>query len=160
MSELMMRDKFESSVLKHYAQLMANAFLLTQDVDEAKDLVQDTLVKAWRYYPTFEDDNFKSWILTICKRVFIDSLRKKNRRPQGNPIEYCVDQPFYELDEGFSDQTLSTLNRLNPKHRTITLMVLVHGYSHAETAKVLSVPTTTIKSALRSVREKFKATYL
>ncbi|WP_426327963.1 RNA polymerase sigma factor [Pedobacter sp. R-06] len=70
---------------QHREMLDAFAFKFTHDIDDAKDLTQDTLVKAFRFYAKFDEGtNFRGWLYTIMRNTFINSCLQRNRKQKCN----------------------------------------------------------------------------
>lgn len=71
-------DQFTSIVPKHDYELRNFAMRFTRDLDEANDLIQDTMVKAIRYIGHFQDGtNLKAWLFTIMRNTYINTYRKE-----------------------------------------------------------------------------------
>ena len=74
---------FNSTQLPYYNQLYKTALRMTRSVHEAEDLLQETFLKAYRYYDGFEEGtNLKAWLFRIMKNNFINSYRKRKIEPQ------------------------------------------------------------------------------
>ena len=85
--------EFIKNLLSIQCNMLSYARLLTSDIDDARDLTQDTTLKAianWRKY--IDNTNFKGWILTIMRNIFINQYRKMSRCPMVNDT---TDSQFY-----------------------------------------------------------------
>ena len=81
-SDLEKRDIFNNEFMVHIDALYNFAFKLTLDEDEAKDLLQDTCMKAFRFIDSFEKGtNAKAWLFRILKNNFLNDYRKKSKTP-------------------------------------------------------------------------------
>tara|TARA_R100001143_G_scaffold61946_2_gene63950 strand:+ start:174 stop:644 length:471 start_codon:yes stop_codon:yes gene_type:complete len=150
------RVEFEKHMSECSSLVMANAMMLTQNEDDAADLVQDTWLKAWKYYYRFDGDNFIGWVLTICKRLFIDNYRKASRRPDISILE-DFNHPLYEVDHGFSDEVRRALSQLSNRDRVAFMLVFIHGYSYKEAAIIIDIQENTFKGLIHRTRNKLKA---
>ncbi len=91
-----------STQLPYSDQLLRTAIRMTRSHDEAEDLLQETYLKAYRYYDKFEEGtNLKAWLFRIMKNNFINDYRKRQNLPQ--------QFEFDELQDGFED---SIINRV------------------------------------------------
>ena len=140
------------------------ALRLTNNQEAAKDLVQETSMKAFRYREKFQvGTNFKGWIATIMRNTFITGYRKnlKNR---------TVSEPVEELAYGLESTTiLSNQAEVNLRLQELmkmfdeisdlyTVPFLLHyrGYEYQEIAEQLQLPIGTIKSRIFTARQKMK----
>ena len=81
-SEVKKVQVFESEFMPHIDSMYNFAYRLTFDEDEAKDLVQDTYLKAYRFINSFQEGtNAKAWLYRILKNSFINDYRKKSKQP-------------------------------------------------------------------------------
>ncbi|WP_436535293.1 sigma-70 family RNA polymerase sigma factor [Actinoplanes sp. HUAS TT8] len=126
----------------------------------AEDLVQETMLRAWRHLDTVpeEDENARRWLFTVARNVAIDSLRRKRARPP--------EVDLLDTDTAFVDCTVETvvavdalrrgIRGLSSMHRRILSELYVQGRTAGETAERLGVPIGTVKSrahyAMRSLR--------
>ena len=86
---------FENEAIPHLDALKSFALKMTNDLDEADDLVQDTMLKAFRFFDKFEKGtNCKAWLFQIMKNSFINNYRKVSKEP--NKVDYEDVQNFYE----------------------------------------------------------------
>ena len=128
---------------------------LLRDEDRARDLVQDTVVKAMsaREVPT-DGDAFRVWLFRILKNTFIDQARR-NRPMYLNPVDLETDVG----DDGWKEErqitviaVRSAFAELSESHRNVLALVDVAGMSYAEAADILDVPTGTIMSRVARAR--------
>jgi RNA polymerase sigma-70 factor (ECF subfamily) len=141
------------------------AMMLTANKDDAQDLLQDTTLKALDNQDKYVDNvNFKGWVLTIMRNIFINNYRKIVRS------QTIIDQTqdLYHLnlsqDSGFDvpDRTYSikeinkAINRLN-KDLRIPFSMFLAGYKYNEVAEILSVPLGTVKSRIFFARQELQA---
>lgn len=141
---------------------------LTGNAAEAEDLVQDTLVRAWRAVGRFDGEHPRAWLLTILRNTHRNSHRR--RRPDLVHEAHTLPgaRPAFGADAHASpeelvlDRTLAApLERavasLDPRFRTVLLLIDVDGLSYAETARALSIPVGTVMSRLSRARARVRA---
>lgn len=143
---------------EHAAALWRWCLRLTgNDHARAEDILQETLLRAWRSSPAESAGSLRSWLFRVARNLAIDEWRTKRSR-----TEYPVaDLPDSGHDDG-TDELLLTwvvaeaLTRLSPEHRAVLQECYFRGASVAEAARRLDVPEGTVKSrthyALRSLR--------
>jgi RNA polymerase sigma-70 factor, ECF subfamily len=163
---------FEIEVLKHSAALKSFALKMTNDDDDAEDLVQDTLLKAFRFFDKFEKGtNSKAWLFQIMKNSFINNYRKTSREP--NKVDYEDVQNFYETikadevkskhseNDAFSDvlddDIANALAILPDDFRTIVFLSDIEGYTYEEISDFMDCPIGTVRSRLHRARKMLYA---
>ncbi|MFI6075689.1 sigma-70 family RNA polymerase sigma factor [Actinoplanes sp. NPDC051343] len=128
----------------------------------AEDLVQETMIRAWRSLESVPADSHGSrrWLLTVARRVAIDSARRRQARPaEAGPVDA---ERIASVDDTteivvLADSWRNAVHRLSDTHRTILSELYFQGRSLDETARTLGIPLGTVKSrahyAVRSLRE-------
>lgn len=142
-------------VLKHVPALRAYARSLTNQHDDADDLVQTTLMKAISNIAKFQPGtNLRAWLFTIMRNTFLTDLRKRAReRPA---VMDCasslpVSDPVH--DEHIMGQRLmQAISRLPHHYREILLLVVVIGESYEEAARICDCAIGTVKSRVNRAR--------
>src|ERR671932_1011379 len=90
------RARFEDEALQHLDALYRTALRMTRNPSDAEDLVQDALVRAYRFYDRFEPGtNFRAWLFKILTNTYINSYRRKQGRPQESSLEDTEDFFLY-----------------------------------------------------------------
>jgi RNA polymerase sigma-70 factor (ECF subfamily) len=157
--------KFEDIAYEHMDALYSTALRMTRNPQEAEDLVQDTYLRAYRFYDKFQQGtNFRAWIFKILTNTFINRYRKKVRTPQKVDLEKVAfgiesDEEFEDpvewesYDEEtysdlFDDKVKDALEKLSQEFRMIILLADVEGMSYKEIAKIANVPIGTVMSRL------------
>ncbi len=131
---------------------------LTRDPAVADDLVQETMVRAWKSMDRLnESTSAKSWLITILRRENARRFERKRLQPSGIPTE--------ELPAGRREYDTSTeafalrraLERLPEKYREPLLLQIIHGYSQKEIAEQLGISSAGVGTRLFRAREKLRA---
>jgi|SRR5215217_4539878 len=142
--------EFNSLVLHHSESLKPFAISLTRDYEEAKDLCQETLYKAFAYREKYEHGtNVKAWLFTIMRNIFINSYRR-NIRKKAVVDTITYSQPSYVPS---SDITIklkeieAAIHRL-PSVFKVACILYLEGYKYHEIAFTLNEPLGTIKSRI------------
>lgn len=155
--ELLIRQLFQ----EHGGALLAYATRLMGERTLGEDVVQETLIRAWRNPERLTEDrgSVRGLLFTITRNIAIDRHRARQARP-GEVAETIASTPV-ERDHADavvdSMVVLSALNTLSPEHRDVLHQIYFQGRSVEETAQSLGVPAGTVKSrsyyALRRLRE-------
>jgi len=168
----MSRSDFDAEVLPQLDLLYRVALRFTRDPVRAEDLVQDTMVKAYRSWEQFTPGtSARAWLLAILRNTFINAYRRQQREPVAVDPEILESQlqrqPGEDSDpEGeffdriVDDRILQALDDLPPEFREVMILSDVEGLSYAEITDALGIPTGTVKSRLfRARRLMQKALY-
>jgi RNA polymerase sigma factor (sigma-70 family) len=147
------------------------AYRLTLDPDDAKDLLQDTYLKAFRFIDSFQQGtNAKAWLFRILKNSFINDYRKKSKEP--SKVDYQEVETFYNsedvdrqitpdlrveaLQDMIGDEISTALNALDVDFRTVIILCDLEGFKYEEMAKILDIPIGTVRSRLHRARNLLK----
>jgi RNA polymerase sigma-70 factor (ECF subfamily) len=147
--------------VEHRNALFGFLTKLTGDRHRAEDLVQETMVRAWRNLETLESGtSARPWLLTVARRLTIDAHRARMARPaeiQDEELAYAA------TDDDPIERNLTALDvrqamhNLTPSHRDVLVEMYYHSLSVAEIAEKLGIPEGTVKSrahyALKSLRQ-------
>jgi RNA polymerase sigma factor (sigma-70 family) len=147
--------EFNSLVLNHSESLKPFAISLTRDHEEAKDLCQETLYKAFAYREKYEQGtNIKAWLYTIMRNIFINQYRRDARKQLVmDTVKYS--QTGYENSSGLNlrlREIEEAIHRLPSIFKTACLLYL-QGYKYHEIAFVLNEPLGTIKSRIHFAKK-------
>jgi RNA polymerase sigma-70 factor (ECF subfamily) len=160
------RARFEEEALKHLDALYRTALRMTRNPSDAEDLVQDALVRAYRFYDRFEPGtNFRAWLFKILTNTYINTYRRKQSRPQESSLEDIEDFFLYNhlnsdsgdrvtdvedtvLDRLGADAIQRAIDQLPPQFRTTVQLSDVEGLSYAEIAEATGVAKGTVMSRL------------
>ena len=156
--------QFQKKLLSMQENMMNFALMLTANRDDAQDLMQDTTLKVLDNQEKFVDNiNFKGWVLTVMRNIFINNYHKIVR------TQTVVDQgvDLYNLDvvndSGFDSpdgayqikEITKAINSLNDELK-IPFSMFLSGYKYNEIAEKLCVPLGTVKSRIFFTRQKLQ----
>jgi len=169
-------EAFEAMVSPHLGALSALAWQLTRDAVHTEDLVQETLLKAYRFLHRFElGTNFRAWLMTMMRHLYFSQLRKQAREVLTQHLEYIPASEPPELETGaeadadrlatlndalphvVSDEVYNALNEVPETYRTAVLLADVLDYSYKEMADIMDCPIGTVMSRLYRGRQKLQA---
>src|SRR5438445_3351221 len=146
---------------QHAAPLMSYALRLTGgDRGRSEDIVQETLLRAWRHPEALDPDRgpVRSWLFTVARNVAVDAHRARRARPTEVGDEALAVVPAVDEIEQALDTWLvaDALAALSPDHRAVLVETYYRGRSVADAASVLGIPAGTVKSrtfyALRALK--------
>lgn len=162
---------FDKEFLPHIDSMYNFAYRLTFDEDDAKDLVQETYLKAFRFINSFEQGtNAKAWLFRILKNSFINDFRKRSKEP--SKVDYQEVETFYNSEDTevsvttdlrvetvqdmIGDEVSNALNALAVDFRTVIILCDLEGFTYEEMAKILDIPIGTVRSRLHRARNLLK----
>ena len=170
-------DRFDRDVLPLLPGLYGAALRMTRNPADAEDLVQDTTLRAYRGFATFQEGtNLKAWLYRILTNSFINTYRKKQREPKTAEGPDDIDE-WYLFDRLGSRSTersaeedvldripdadvKAALESLSENFRLAVLLADVEGFSYKEIAEIMDVPIGTVMSRLHRGRKALeKALY-
>lgn len=164
--------EFEEQVLPLRDELWKTAIRLTRSPDFAEDLVQETLIHAYRGFSRFKrGTNLKGWLMRILLNLFISHYRHQQRSVQTISLEGLLEEMELEeenadflLDDSVSPEEIvlakvmdeeveNALKRLPDQFREVVILCDLEGLSYAEAAQALGIPIGTVRSRLSRARE-------
>ncbi len=160
---------FDDEALPHLDALYRVALRLTMDPTQAEDLVQDTMLKAYRSWRQYRPGtNAKGWLLTILRNTFINDYRRRKLEPVAMDLEavepHSILREMAESDpEGsfFSqivdEKVLEAIDALPTDFREVLVLSDMEGMSYADIAEALQVPVGTVKSRLFRARRQLQS---
>ena len=164
------RKQFEEEALVHLDLLYNSAVQMTRNVADAQDLVQETFVKAYRFFDKFtRGTNCKAWLFKIMKNNYINTFRKRSKQPtrvdfedvagllQAAPepaiptgSERDIKEVFEELIE---DDIKEALDELPFDFKMAVVLSDIEGFSYQEIADIMECPIGTVRSRLSRARK-------
>jgi len=175
-------DAFRMLVQPHHRELHLHCYRMLGSLHDAEDLTQETLLRAWRALPTFEDrSGVRAWLYRIATNACLDALRRRARRilptehlpaadPEQPPHPMVTDpiwlDPYpdalldeladpaasYARRESVELAFLAAIQLLPPRQRAVLLLRDVLGWSASETAELLGATVASVNSALQRAR--------
>lgn len=159
------RSEFEALTLEHMDALYGAALRLTRSPKDAEDLVQDTYLKAFRFFESFEKGtNIKAWLFKIQTNTFINRYRRKvkEREVAETPAEDIVLDRFVSADQVralqdpesdffsklLSDEVVEALDQVPVDFRMVVVLADIQGFSYKEIAEIVGCPVGTVMSRL------------
>jgi len=155
-----LRAEFERVALPHLSQLYTAAVYLTKDKTEAENLVQDSYLRAFRFFAKFQPGtNCRAWLLSIQRRLAINRYCHKKREPE--IVDWAEVELVYEsmVEQGnradpeslifsklMNGEIESTLKELPEEFRTAVVLVDIEELTYEEAAQVMGCPVGTIRS--------------
>lgn len=164
------RSEFESTALPHLDALYGAAHRMTRNPRDAEDLVQETMLRAYRFWDTFQkDSNCKAWLFRILTNTFINQYQKRKRSREvldaaqaeqratdGVLVhEQAMSQRGPEdllIDRTLSDDVVRALEALPADFRVAVVLCDVEGFSYKEIAEIVDCPVGTVMSRLHRGR--------
>ncbi|MBI4260521.1 MAG: sigma-70 family RNA polymerase sigma factor [Actinobacteria bacterium] len=168
-----LRDTFEEQVLPFLPRLYSAALRLTRNRADAEDLVQETVLRAFRAFHRFsQGTNLKAWLFRILTNAFINEYKKRQRRPRTVPAEEIDGRSLYSkiageglepsaeisVMESLPDQEVQdALSSLPDQFRIAVLLADVEGFRYREIAEMTGVPIGTVMSRLHRGRKALES---
>ncbi|MFO8030598.1 MAG: sigma-70 family RNA polymerase sigma factor [Cyclonatronaceae bacterium] len=169
--ELKKQEDFNEEIIPHLDATYNYALRLTTDPNDAEDLLQDSIVKAFRFFNSYQKGtNARAWLYRIVKNSYINNYRKASRQPQH--VDYEEIATYYEtirseqsdttdlqarLFRGeYDDDFKKALDNLPEDFRTPLLLCDVEDFTYEEIANMLDVPIGTVRSRLHRGRNLLK----
>ncbi len=148
------QDEFERVAMPHTRSLLRVARRLTSETARAEDLVQQTMLSAWRGFDRFQaGTNARAWLFRILFNAFYAEGRKMRATIVPlNAREMAVDSGMQTTLE-----IAQALDSLGVEHRSVLMLAAVEGFTCQETARILNVPIGTVMSRLSRAREALRA---
>lgn len=166
------RENFTNDAMQFAPQLFATALRMTRNRADAEDLVQETFLKGWRAFESYQEGtNLRAWLFRIMTNTFINKYNAQQRRPQESELDE-VEELFLFRRMGAFDQSKIThsaedqmlelftddevknaIEELPETFRIPVLLSDVEGFSYKEIAEMLEVPIGTVMSRLHRGRK-------
>jgi RNA polymerase sigma-70 factor, ECF subfamily len=169
------RKEFEDSAMEHIDSLYSMAIRLVFNKEEAEDLVQETYLKAYRFFNTFQKGtNIKAWLFKILRNTFINKYRKAVNLPSeifyedvesvNSNLSYkqesdsgeltdTLESKYNELGNLMEDDVKRAIDSLPIEYKEAILLSDVEELSYSDIAEITNVPIGTVKSRLNRGRK-------
>jgi RNA polymerase sigma-70 factor, ECF subfamily len=162
------QKEFEAEAFPHKDILLNFALRTTGDADDAKDLLQETFMKAFRFWDKYEKGtNIRAWLFRIMKNSYINRYRKEAREP--GMVDYDDVENFYDSirDDStdsndlqkqmyrnmLSDEVVGALQSLPEDFRTVVILCDIEQLTYEEISDFLNCPIGTVRSRLHRGRK-------
>ncbi|WP_164014234.1 sigma-70 family RNA polymerase sigma factor [Pyxidicoccus trucidator] len=159
------KQEFEELALAHLDPLYSAALRLTKNERDAEDLVQDTCMRAYRFFDKFErGTNIKAWLFKILTNTFINRYRRKvkertvvegvereavhERFVSRDATDFAANPEQYFFDRLLSDDVLRAIDALPIDFRLVVILADLQEFSYKEIAEILECPVGTVMSRL------------
>jgi RNA polymerase sigma-70 factor (ECF subfamily) len=156
------RASFENEALPHLESLLRTAVRMSGDRARAEDAVQETYLRAWRSFSTYQPDtNCRAWLFRILLNVLKKAAGKKRHDPLATAEAVDTSSSkvitlFPNSDGGETHDVMAAVNHLAPEFRDVLWLVVVEGLSYKETAQTLDIPMGTVMSRLYRARREIR----
>jgi RNA polymerase sigma-70 factor, ECF subfamily len=155
---------FETGELPYRDQLYKTALRLTRNSEDAEDLLQETFMKAYRHYGSFQPGtNLKAWLFKILKNTFINEYRRRKQVPP--QVEFGELEETFEsallpqqsgartpedeiMDASLDTEVRRAITTLPHNYKVVVLLADIEGYAYKEIAEILAIPVGTVMSRL------------
>ena len=147
--------EFSEQLIAAIPGLRAFGVTLTAKADRADDLVQETMLKAWKHHDSFQPGtNMKAWLYTILRNEFYSQIRKRKREVEDADGIYAsrVAVPGAQLSHLDIADMRTALAQLPDDQREAVILVGASGFSYEEAAEICGVAVGTIKSRVSRAR--------
>ncbi|MEH0146467.1 sigma-70 family RNA polymerase sigma factor [Corynebacterium sp. Q4381] len=168
-----LKSRFTEEAMPLLDQLYGGALRMTRNPQDAEDLVQETYLKAYNAFDSFTPGtNLKAWLYRIMTNTYINSYRKKQRRPLVTSAEDVTDSQLYTSSSHDStglesaevealklmpnSRISEALNALNEDYRMVVYYADVEGLAYKEIAEVMDIPLGTVMSRLHRGRKQLR----
>ena len=156
--------KFEREALSSLDGLLRAAKRIARGHQDAEDIVQETYLRAWKYFDSFDaGSNCRAWLFRIMVNVINAKKGKEAKMPEA-PLEnvengthqYDNVVTFDPLRQIEGREAIEAANRLSDEHRSVLWLVAVEEFSYREAAEILEVPIGTVMSRLHRARHELR----
>ena len=165
--------RFEDEAVPYTSQLYPAAVRMTRSHQDAEDLVQETMAKAWAAFAGFESGtNVRAWLYRIMTNTFISGYRRRDRTPVllQDDVADRLSLPMWPsnlpagrsaeaeaLDRMPAEELRQALRELPDDFRTAVYLADVEGYTYHETAALMGTPIGTVMSRLHRARRTLRS---
>jgi RNA polymerase sigma-70 factor, ECF subfamily len=158
---------FETTMVPYMDQLHSYAYYMTGDQDQAADLLQETFLKAYRFFDKFEKGtNAKAWLYRIMRNTYINEYRRVKRIPE--LVQFDEQVSAYQMlpapaqdsndlrviieNRMFDDDVAGAIASLPEKFKSVVVLRDIEDLPYEEIAEALEIPIGTVRSRLHRAR--------
>ena len=167
--------RFEQEALPQMNALQSFALQLCKDEQHSRDLVQETMLKAYQYFHTYhEGTNCRAWLFQICKNSFINEIRRKQHQPVAIDFQQVESGDWSSGDDAtlrdvrvkigqqyagnividaLSDEVYRAIDLLPSDYQTVLILCDIEGHTYEEIAGFMQTPVGTIRSRIHRGRK-------
>ena len=143
------RHTFDDFLKEHVGSITLYARATCGIQHLVDDVVQETFIRAWRYYPTLRAESSpRSWIISICRNTILDMSKKWPNSVDSELLELPDPQDAFRQND-----LLNLMQYLSHEHREVLVLCGLLGYDYETTAEIIHVPLGTVRSRLARARE-------
>lgn len=160
------REQFERYAEENFISAYRTAMRLTRHTEEASDLTQEAILRAYKNFDKFDGKNFKAWLLKILTNIYINKYRKKEREAPITALEeipnYMPASPEEEMpdrqlfDELLGSEVEDALEKVPEDFRIVIILCDIEQMSYEEIAQTLEIPIGTVRSRLARGRSTLR----
>jgi len=159
---------FQDNLMSIQANLLNFAYMLTSNRDDAYDLLQDTTMKALDNSEKYADNtNFKAWVFTIMRNIFINNYRRSSRAAtivdttdNLYHLNLSQDSRFESPEESYGAAEITAAINEFPEEYRVPFSMHVAGYKYNEIAEHMNLPLGTVKSRIFFARKKLQERFV
>jgi len=160
----MTQYEFSQNISLYSGALRSHALKFTNDLDDANDLLQDTLVKATRFASKFDQGtNIKGWLFVIMRNTFINTYRKHQRHrdhvvqvEEISSVQLGGSATLNQAESKFAMEDIRNALRKLPEAYSVPFIKYFEGYKYQEIALELDIPVGTVKTHIHQARQLLK----
>jgi RNA polymerase sigma-70 factor (ECF subfamily) len=168
------RRRFQEEALPLLDSLYGGALRMTRNPADAQDLVQDTMLRAYRAFSSFQPGtNLKAWLFRIMTNAYINTYRRRQREPRKVSSDEVEEFDLYQtlkdhdtawdetpenivLDALVDSDIIEAIDDLPEQFRMAVVLSDIEGFSYAEMAEIMDVPMGTVMSRLHRGRKQLQ----
>jgi RNA polymerase sigma-70 factor (ECF subfamily) len=168
------KERFQSDALPLLDSLYGGALRMTRNPADAQDLVQETVLRAYRAFRSFEPGtNLKAWMFRIMTNAYINTYRRKQREPRQVSSDEVEEFDLYQtlkdhdpswdetpenlvLDALVDSDIIEAIDDLPEQFRMAVVLSDIEGFTYAEMAEIMDVPMGTVMSRLHRGRKQLQ----
>jgi RNA polymerase sigma factor (sigma-70 family) len=171
----MIPHRFEQEALPQMSALLGFALQLCRDEQHSRDLVQETMLKAYLYFHTYQEGtNCRAWLFQICKNSFINETRRKQHQPvaidfqqvesgdwpsgddnthRDVQVKMSHQHPGNTVTDALGDEVYHAIEMLPSDYQTVLILCDIEGHTYEEIAGFMQTPVGTVRSRIHRGRK-------